>query len=270
MNRLYLLLLFSISLQLTAQKKPVLIKGIITSDSIFVENVHVINKTSHQGTVSNTKGAFEIAVSLNDTLLFSGIQFYTKKIKINQQHLEQKIVLIDLFQKINTLGEVLLKPHDLTGTLFRDAKKAKDTTFKLNPQDWNTDPRIVPEINRNRPPDASKLTNPNVPIGGDLIGLTIWAFTPVIKSLKKINKTKREIKVKEKIYVQKSKTAPQEIRIQFGDDFFTNTLNIPVEQIDAFIVHCESKNIIRLYLESKNLEMLDIFLSESKTFKKGE
>ncbi len=267
MNQLNLIIILFFTLHLSAQSEQVIIHGTITNDSIILENIHVFNINSKKGAITNIKGKFKIAVQLNDTLIFSGIQFYSKKLQITNQIIERKFIQIDLLQKINTLAEVEIKAHDLTGSLFVDMKKVKDTTFRPEPTPWNIDFRVLPETNRDKPPDPSKLTNPNAPIGGDLIGLTLFSFKPLIKEVSKIGKTKRDIKNKERIYQKKAKTAPEEIRTEFGDDFFIKTLNIPIEQIDAFIIYCESKNIIHLFLKGKKMEMIDVFLIESKSYK---
>ncbi len=274
MNRLYLILIFLFVVKIQAQDDRYQIKGIITSDSVSVENIHIINKTSKKGTVSNQFGEFKIPVKANDTLVFSGIQFYTKELKITKKQIESKLISIDLFQKINTLDEVEIKAHDLTGNLFADSKNAKDSIKELNselskPGTWSVDFSIIDdmdETDKKRPPDASQLTNPNIPIGGNILGLASFILKPITKEISKIGKTKRELKIKEVNYQIKSKEAPEKIRSDFGDDFFIIQLNISIEKIDAFIKHCISKGIIDLYIKDKKLEIMDLLIKESEDF----
>ena len=61
-----------------AQDSRIIIKGSIMSDSIFVDNTHIVNKNSNKGSISNNYGEFSISVKENDTLLISGIQYYNK------------------------------------------------------------------------------------------------------------------------------------------------------------------------------------------------
>jgi hypothetical protein len=271
MKQLYLILLLFLSLNIYAQNRSTILSGEVISDSLSVENIHIFNKTSKKGTISNQKGEFEIEVKLNDTLLFSGIQFYLFEINITQEILERKYIEIDLLQKINTLDEVELNTHNLFGNLTIDSKNFMDTLQKANSLalnfgdiDFSVPSKFVAkQLEPNKLPD----TNPTTPIGGDLLGLALFVFKPVIKEVSKIGKNKRELKRKERNYQINSKEAPEKIREEFGDQFFISKLNIPIERIDAFIIYCKSKGIIDLFLQNKKIEMIDLFIKESKSFK---
>ncbi len=271
MKQLYLILLLIYSINFYAQDRNTILFGKVISDSLAVENVHIINKTSKKGAVSNPKGDFEIVVKINDTLLISGIQFYLFEVKITQEVLEREYIEIDLLQKINTLDEVELNMHNLFGNLTIDSKNFMDTLQKANSSALNFGniDFSVPSIFIAKQLDPNKLpsTDPMSPIGGDLLGLALFVFKPVIKEVSKIGKNKRELKRKERIYEINSKEAPDKIREEFGDQFFITRLNIPVKQIDAFIIYCKSKGIIDLFLINKKIEMINLFLKESKTFK---
>jgi len=54
--------------------------GRISNDSISVESIHILNKNTKKGTISNQYGLFKIPVGVNDTLVFEGIQFKQKKL----------------------------------------------------------------------------------------------------------------------------------------------------------------------------------------------
>ena len=122
MNRyLFLFFIFGIS-NLEAQiKYSDLLKGRVTSnDSISVESIHVINKTRGSATITDNKGIFEIYSSINDTLIFSAVQFRIKIIIINNKILESKEIVIPLERYVNRLSEVIVKPHKLSGDLYKD------------------------------------------------------------------------------------------------------------------------------------------------------
>ncbi len=272
MNQLYLTLLLLLTLNLSAQKRQVVLHGIISNDSIPIENIHVFNKTTQKGTVTNKSGVFEIIVKLNDTLTVSGIQFYMLKISITEEIFKDKFLVISLLQKINTLAEVEIKAHNLFGNLTLDSKYFKDTIKKINPKIAKTSSYdfSIPSKFMAKQLDEDRLDNPTdplAPIGGDIIGLAYFVLEPAINELKKINKTKRENKQKERLYLAQSKAAPKNIRSDFGDDFFVKTLRIPVDQIDAFILYCKPKDIINLYLKNKKIQLIDIFITQNKSFK---
>jgi len=275
MNQLYLIITLFIITSIHAQDNRILVKGLVLTDSIPVENVHILNKNSKKGAISNTDGKFQIYVKENDTLLFSNIQFYRVEKQISIQQLKSKTIIVYLLPKTNTLAEVELKAHDLSGDLNTDSKKfiipePKENSSALNFSIYDFS---IPSLSVSKQIDPDRMsdpTNPYVPIGGDIIGLAAFILKPLTKEIKKIGKTKRDIKEKEKIYQQNTKSAPEKIRNEFGDTFFIETLNISLNQIDAFIIFCKKKGIIDLYLKNKKIEMIDVFLEESKNFKNNQ
>jgi len=71
-------------MNLSAQQ-PVLVAGIVKSDSVRLADIHILNLTSRKGTISNAEGEFAVTVSPNDTLIFSGIQFYTLGLVVDKK-----------------------------------------------------------------------------------------------------------------------------------------------------------------------------------------
>lgn len=272
MNQLYLIIFILTSIHLSAQDSGIQLLGEITSNSLAIENVHIINKSSKTGTISDQNGEFAIKVQLNDTLLFSDIQYYLLEIKITKQIINDKKIEISLLQRINTLSEIVLKTHDLIGNLSIDSKQYKDTLQKANPLAlyYNKNHKALSNIVAKKldPEYLPDVTDPMAPIGGDLIGLTMFLFKPLIKEVSKIGKTKRDQKKKERTYQKQAIESPDKIRAELRDSFFIHTLHISVEKIDEFIDYCKPKEIIDLFLANKKMEMIDVFLKESKSFKK--
>ena len=247
--------LLSIFLTLTAllshsQSDRINIRGKVFNDMEDVEGVHIINKNSEKGTITNANGDFKISVKANDILIISGVQFYFREILITGQIITDRYVTIDLLQKINELQEVEVKAHDLTGRLLFDAASIKDTISKVAPAalDFSMIDFSKPVVNdldvmdRRKPPDISHLTNPHFQPGG---GASIS-----IGSIKK------------KSYL----TIPNKIRDKLGDDFFTKTLELPVEQIEPFINNCLTKGIVDLFTKNRKLELIDVLIKARKKY----
>ncbi len=98
------------------------INGVIKGIS-DVENIHVINKTSNKFTTTNKKGGFKIQVKLNDTLVFSSIQYKLKAIIISPKNIKEHYVLVYLNESVNVLDEVIVGKL-LTGSLDSDIKNS--------------------------------------------------------------------------------------------------------------------------------------------------
>ena len=256
-----------------AQEQVVIISGIILSNATLKENIHILNKNSNKGTISNKNGGFTIPVKENDTLIISGIQFYKKEILITKNIIENKTVIVSIFQKINELQEVEINIYNLSGHLVIDAKNIKDSISKVNPMalDFSMIDFSQPVINlvdRTKPLDPTNLTNPNIPVGGDVIGLLSFVLDPLIGEISKIGQRKRRKKHEKYLYEKETKETPNNLVDELGERFFIETLNIQRDKIDSFIEHCKSKGILDLYIKGRKIEVIDILIKESKNYKK--
>lgn len=105
--------------------QSVYLKGKLDSKiSSNIENIHVINKTSQQFTITNNKGEFVIPVELHDTLSLSSIQYKQKEIIISEDILKSKHIVIELEEHINQLEEVIIG-QVLSGDLMFDIQSTK-------------------------------------------------------------------------------------------------------------------------------------------------
>ena len=84
------LVLLFISTNNNAQEKIIKLDGIVRTDSIFLENINVINKTQNFGVSSNSKGEFIIYAALGDSILFSSVNYKNRIIKISNTHINNK------------------------------------------------------------------------------------------------------------------------------------------------------------------------------------
>ncbi len=98
------------------------IKGTVygTAD---VEGIHVINKTLGKATTTDRSGAFNIQVKLNDTLVFSAVQYKLHSIQVDAEMIETKLANVFLLENINQLDEVVVGKV-LTGDLLSDVENS--------------------------------------------------------------------------------------------------------------------------------------------------
>jgi hypothetical protein len=232
------------------EKQTIELTGKIFVDSTEAESIHVINLTSRRGTTSDERGTFFMPVSLNDTLFFSAINANNKLLVITEKILEKRFVHINLIASTEYLEEISLKQHQLLGRLNVDVTKAPDSIFIVNREAL----------------DFSKIRfdDPNSPYfvmsGGNLLNLV--SYVGKFFSDKDKNKGK-EIEYQ---YTLKLQKAPEEIRKEFGDLFFIETLNIPKERIDDFILFCKSSSIDHLYVQGRKVEVVDILLKQRNNY----
>ncbi|NCP22213.1 MAG: hypothetical protein GW847_09505 [Zetaproteobacteria bacterium] len=274
-KRLTVLFFIGFCVQLQSQIKQNSIIGTIHNDSISVEAIHIYNKNTHKGTISNEYGVFKIPVKENDTLVFDGIQFQKKEIIITSEMLKTKNFDVILSQNINELQTVEIKNHTLTGSLNIDASQVKKPPSFVGNDALNfsnIDLNVVDDIDemdRRKPPDPYGGDSSLKFVGGvNLLGIVGFVLSPITNEVGKIGQHKRKTKQAEKVFQLKAMNITDQIKSDFGLAFFTDKLNIPREQIDAFLIFCKSKNLAGLYLNNHKIELIEVLIEESQAFKK--
>ena len=132
MHRFYLVFFSLTFIKLNAQiNVSSLLKGNVSyNDTLSVSSIHVINKSRGSATITNEKGYFEIFSSPEDTIIFSSVQYKLKILVVSSEMLVSKEVIIPLEVFINELNEIVVKPNNLTGDLFKDI--ANSTSKPVN------------------------------------------------------------------------------------------------------------------------------------------
>ena len=211
-----------------------MISGLVKSDSVVIEGAHVINLTAKIGTVSDVLGKYEIPVKLNDTVLFSDIQYENILVLINEADLFQKYVEVDFLVDINELEEVVIA-NNMAGSLGLP----------------NADKKPLTQVERKR----------NFYRRGGVISKLQGLVSGETRKIKKMERMTEEDERKRARQIQ-----ILEIREYYKDEFFINTLKISEEDINNFISHCVSKGVIQMYNGERYLEIIDVFLNSIDTF----
>jgi CarboxypepD_reg-like domain len=234
------------------------IKGKVFNDSISVENVHVINKNIKLGVATNKSGKFVIPVMVNDTLIFSSVQFSQKIVVITKNDLEHNLNTVVLKPHAIQLDEVVLFSHKMIGNLAIDGSKfkskssvgrAKYIDFKGIDFDLllNDDAYKTSEINNKA---LSSKTNSDIVRGGDIIGLIKYLKGNANKNYKKASKEEQQV-ILNQIY-----NTTNTIRRDLKDDFFINTLKLPSDKINDFLYFAIDKKMADLYNSNRKIEII--------------
>jgi hypothetical protein len=246
-KQLYIIILLFYSISLSAQKDSVIIDGVITGDSLSLENIHIINLNSKKGTVSNALGQFQIAVKLNDIIFFSGLQFSNKEIKITKLHLERKKIALNLTEKNNELPEVVIENMAVSLGLPNAGKKPLNKLERnLNAYSQKKTPIVILEMLLGK-------------FGGidDLYNI-ISGNRKRDRKLKKLLDDDKQRKINQEYIL--------EIRNHFQDNFFLKTLHISKENINGLIGYCLPKGIVPLFKEERYLEIIDILIKNKEEY----
>lgn len=262
LNQLTFTFLVVLSMQSFGQDKRTLILGKVTSTSnVSIENIHILNKNSKKGTISDTYGHFSIPVKENDTLLVSAVHFYYKEIVITKDLIEAKRLVIDLLQKINELEEVEVKAHNLLGNLTTDAENVEEPKSIMNPMalDFSmidfSKPVVndIDNIDRKKPPPTIGMVDPAYMVG---VSAGIGFGKYVSKENRKLNKLKQQDEL------------INNIRALVTDTFIINYLGIQREYVNHFIEYSISQGANDLFKQNRKIEMIDLLIELAPEFKK--
>jgi len=243
-NTIFLILLFATSGSVLAQE-PVLVAGIVQSDSVKLADIHILNLSTRKGTISNAVGEFAITVSPNDTLIFSGIQFHTLGLIVDKKVIDKRILKIELVPRIEELREIELKGHDLDGLFYVDTKRMRDSLPIMGEEAVNFS---------NQGYDDPTSSNYVVPSAN------------ILSLVSLIGKKKREENRQEASLLARKRAAADNIRNDIGVDVFEEQLGIPSAHIEPFIRFCQKKDIINLYVDGKIMQVIDILLEEKDNY----
>lgn len=252
-NFIFFIVMTLICLEVSSQQKRVVITGQISSDSIALGNIHIINKTSKKATISDVNGSFRIFVKEHDELLISGIQFNDEVITINKLNINTLKLFISLKKKINSLDEVTIIKQNSTaenlGLPNAGKKPLNKLESKLNYHTKSSIARVFLGI----------LLNEKGSIN-DIYYIT--------SGKRKKDRRLKNLRDKDRLILYQLEQI-QAIKKHFKEAFFTKTLKLPTKEIDYFIKFCDSKNnVIYLFSKKQNLDIIDIFIQQSETYLK--
>ncbi|MGB5555412.1 MAG: carboxypeptidase-like regulatory domain-containing protein [Flavobacteriaceae bacterium] len=229
------------------------IEGQVYSDDGDIAATHVLNITSLRATITDDNGFFSIGAKVNDTLVFSAIQFKRKEIVVSEELLKSKMVTIYLEAALTELDEVVVRPL-LTGDILRDIKRIQ------------VDPVVT----------ASTLGLPNAYVkvpsqaerqlfeatsGGGLIPIF-----PIINAIS--GRTKM---LKDRIARNQKYERTLRVREMYADSLFRIDFDIHEDKIDEFMYFCEIDSSFQTTVDTHDrFKIWDYMRFRSKAYRANQ
>lgn len=187
-----------------------------------VAATHVQNITAKRATITDINGFFSIPANLNDTLLFSAVQFKKKQVVITAEILNQPTLNVLLEDVLNELDEVVVTPYNLTGDLTKDANiipiEPVVTASTLGLPNAYVKPLTLAER------ELFEATS-----GGGLLPLN-----PILNGIS--GRTKM---LKERVARNNKYARTKRVRAFYADSIIVSDLKIPDLKIPDFMYYCE-------------------------------
>ena len=116
----FIFLFFLLSITASSAQEVTILKGQILSDSLDGSSINIVNLTRKVGTTNNSKGEFEVAAAIGDSLFFSSVQYEPLEIVVTEEVLEKAVMKVYLTERVNELAEVTISNINLSGNLNND------------------------------------------------------------------------------------------------------------------------------------------------------
>lgn len=218
-------------------QKTIYLEGILLYRNNPVIAANVINNTSQWSTITDSNGVFEMPVSLGDEIVFSSVQYTIRTVKITEEIIRSKRMLVEVNEKIQALEEIVVTPEDSEAFMELKNEEFKGYDYK---QDKST--KIV-----NTASDEPRLTN----------GLNFVNIAKLAMQLLQ-NKTEAE---------RKALTPSKVLPYLFEDQFFIETLSLKQDEIVGFLEFIDQRLPPQdLLNKSKEFELIDYLINESRIY----
>lgn len=194
------------------------ISGQIFEKSTSVDAVNIINNNTQVSTVSDAQGRFSIVAKEGDVLVFSSVNLEPLKRRISAEDLNMTSLVIKMTPKEIELKEVVV--NDNLGI----------TAENLG---------IVPHGQKTYTPAERKVYTAT--------------STSIDKILNKISG--RTTMLKKEVNVEKKEALFRKIEYLFEENYYTERLKIPVDDIKGFQLYCVDDPDFAVSLNTKNKTM---------------
>jgi len=224
--------------QFSFSQERELIQGKVIYRNINVPAANVINNTSQTSTITNDQGEFEIFAKEGDEIIFSSVQYIIRTVRVNDEILKNKRLIVQINQRVRELDEVVITPDDTDK--FLDLKQEQFKGF-----DYLAD-------------KSTKIENILTDNRQFVDGLN---FVNIFRLLSTLVDSKSE---EEKLSILPSEALP----LILEENFFTEILKLETFEVNDFLSQLDlDQEIKELIIKKNQFILIDYLLNKSDTYK---
>ena len=224
--------------QFSFSQERELIQGKVIYRNINVPAANVINNTSQTSTITNDQGEFEIFAKEGDEIIFSSVQYIIRRVRVNDEILKNKRLIVQINQRVRELDEVVITPDDTDK--FLDLKEEQFKGF-----DYLAD-------------KSTKIENILTDNRQFVDGLN---FVNIFKLLSSLVDSKSE---EEKLSILPSEALP----LILEENFFTDVLKLEFFEVNDFLLQLDlDQEIKQLIIKKNQFLLIDYLLNKSDIYK---
>jgi len=243
-----LLMLFFIFVAMNTFSQASSLKGRIVADSLSGFAINIVNYTKKIGATNDASGFFEIPAAVNDSIIFSSVQYEVVSLVVSESDLVHENFQIKLNLIVRKLERVHISDVNLSGDISKDTRGIPINPF-LNNKSLGLPFRDVKQ--------PTQVERRIYTARSGILDLPINYLNGTLKKLKRL-KSLEDLDV----LIQKGEQA-------FHTRFFVEDLGVPENLISDFMYYCAEDDYFKNLLEnSKKLSLLEFFKKKSKAYKK--
>jgi len=213
-------------------QKPKLIQGKIIVKDAPVQGIIVLNLVSEKETVTNSKGEFSILANIDDLLVFSRSNLDGQRKIIEEEDYDSGAIIIEMTSKINQLAEVEVINYSRINAVSLGILQRPAKTYTPAERRLKTATSLDPSVN-----------------AGTMMGGSI-SLDPLLNWIS--GRTKL---LKTELVVERNELALAKLSDLYEDEYYTEKLKIPSENIRAFQYYCIGDSKFVESLNAKNKYM---------------
>lgn len=219
-----------------AQTESKLLKGKINAKTEDLERINIININTDFATESSEGGYFEINASVGDTLVFSGVQFERKAIVVDKENYDTEWVFVALKISIRQIEEVSV------------GNKINAVSLGIVPK--NQKKYTVAERRLYAATGSSNTYGTSTKVSLDAILNAISGRTTMLKK---------------ELIIEKKEIVIKKVSEWFEDIYFTDTLKIPSDYVNAFKYYLVENEKFVASVNNKNKTLASFLIGEIAT-----
>lgn len=221
---------------------PSVLNGKVSANMSNLEGVYIVNLKTEKTTVTEEAGYFSISAKVGDTLLFSAVQFKSRKIALTKEYFENELFLVKMEPIVNKLKEVIIRRYDNINAVALG---------------------IIPKGQKTYTPAERKLKTATsldaTANAGSMAGGSISA-DPLLNAL-----SGRSAMLKKELAVEKKEFYMALLEEMFDTNHFVNKLKIPVAYVKGFEYFAVENDKFTKILNLKNKTTVEFLLGELAT-----
>ncbi len=212
------------------------LEGRVTSTDGDVAATHVLNTTTQRAGITDINGFFSIQVRVNDTLVFSAVQFKKKEIVITPSIFTSKNLIVPLDDALEQLDEVTVTPYNLSGDITKDIGIL------------DTEPVVTASTLGLPNAYVRVLTKAERELFEATSGRGFIPLNPILNGISGRTKMLKKRLERDKLY---SRT--ERVREFYADSLYRTQLKIPENKTDDFFYFCEVDTTFQHVVDTHDL-----------------